>query len=211
MSLLPRRFSSLRVALATTIAIVTGAVPLAAQSVEVAPFGGVRFGGGFFEATTGRPIDTDGAPAVGVTVDVPLSAGLQFEAAFSHQRATLFVPGQPFGPAARVPFTVDHWQAGGLQEYEYGRARPFVTGVLGLTRYAGYGDSEVRFTAGAGGGIKLFPVPHIGVRLDGRVFATLLDADGTALACVNQTCLFALHVNVVWQAEFTAGLVVKLR
>jgi len=193
------------------IALVLVAAPLGAQSLEIAPFGGFRFGGGFFETSTGRPIDTDGAPAVGVTVDVPLSNGLQFEAAFSHQSASVFVQGRPFGPDARVRFTVDHWQAGGLQEYLLGaRARPFVTGVLGLTRYASGGDNEVRFTAGGGGGIKLFPVQHIGVRLDGRVFATFVDANGTALACVNQTCLVRLHLSVVWQAEVTAGLVVRL-
>ena len=187
------------------------AAPLRAQGVEVAPFGGVRFGGGFFETLSGRPIDTDGGPAVGLTVDIPLSGGLQLEAAFSHQRADIPVAGQPFGPTARARFTVDHWQAGGLQEYGYGRARPFVTGVLGLTRYASAADSEVRFTAGAGGGVKLFPVPHLGVRLDGRVFATFIDADGTRLACVDQRCLVGLHLNMAWQAEFTAGLVVRFR
>ena len=203
---MPRRSAYILVA----AIIVASAAPLRAQSVEVAPFGGIRFGGGFFEASTGVPVDTDGAPAVGVTVDIPLSAGLQVEAAFSHQTASVSLPGRPFGPV-RAQVTVDHWQAGGLQEYLNGRARPFLTGVLGLTRYASGGDNEVRFTAGAGGGVKLFPVPHLGVRLDGRVFATILDAHGTGVACVNQVCLLALHVNVVWQAEFTAGLVVKLR
>jgi hypothetical protein len=196
-----------------TAAILLGglAVPAYAQRVEIAPFGGVRFGGGLFEASSGRPVDADSAPAVGLTVDVPLSGGLQVEGSFSHQRADIFVPGQPFAPAARARFTVDHYQVGGLQEYGYGtRALPFLTGIVGLTRYAG-ADSEIRFTAGAGGGVKLFPVPHVGVRLEGRVFATFVDADGTALACVNQTCLLALHLNVAWQAEFTAGLVVRLR
>ena len=197
--------------LLATAAIVLAAAPARAQNFEVAPFGGVRFGGGFFEASSGRPIDTDAAPAVGVTVDIPWTPGLQIEAAFSHQAATLFVPGQPFGPASRVHFTVDHWQGGGLQEYGNGRARPFLTGVLGLTRYSAGADSEFRLTAGGGGGIKLFPVDRIGFRLDGRVFATLIDASGRALACVDQTCLVALHVNVVWQAEFTAGLVVRIR
>jgi hypothetical protein len=208
---MPRRRSRFCVILAEAILFGCVATAASAQPIEIAPFGGVRFGGGFFEATTGRPIDTDAAPAVGVTVDIPLSRGLQIEAAFSHQTASAYVPGQPLTPSTRARFTVDHWQGGGLQEYDFGRARPFLTGVLGLTRYAGDGDSEVRFTAGAGGGVKLFPVPHVGVRLDGRVFATFIDADGTTLACANQRCLVALHLNVVWQAEFTAGLVVRLR
>ena len=206
--------ASLRLALRVALTCAVGlaaAVPVRAQSLEIAPFGGIRFGGGFFEASTGRPVDNDGAPAVGITIDVPLSPGLQIEGAFSHQSANIFVPGAPLGPATRAHFTVDHWQGGGLQEYGAGRARPFLTGVLGLTRYSGGADSEFRFTAGAGGGIKLFPVQHIGVRLDGRVFATLIDGNGTALACVDERCLVALNLNVVWQAEFTAGLVVRLR
>lgn len=198
-------------ALTAAVLFLGWTTPAFGQRVEVAPFGGVRLGGGFFEASTGRPIDTDGAPALGVTVDVPLSAGLQVEGAFSHQTADIFIPGGPISPSARARFTVDHWQGGGLQEYGYGRARPFVTGVLGLTRYAGNGDSEWRFTAGAGGGVKIFPVDHIGVRLDGRVFATFVDADATALACVHQQCLIRVHLDIVWQAEFTAGIVVRLR
>src|SRR5215510_10256024 len=164
------RVSSAVCALAT-ITLLIAPAPARAQNFEVAPFGGVRFGGGFFEASTGRPIDTDAAPAVGVTVDIPWSPGLQIEAAFSHQSATLYVPGQPFGPASRVHFTVDHWQGGGLQDYGIGRVRPFLTGVLGLTRYSAGADSEFRLTAGGGGGVKLFPARNLGVRLDGRVFA----------------------------------------
>ena len=209
---MPRRVPDGGVILTAALLLFAAAAPVRAQSVEVAPFGGVRFGGGFFETLTGQRVDTDSAPALGLTVDIPLSAGLQLEAAFSHQQASLFLPTQPFTPATRWHVTVDHYQVGGLQEYlGGGRARPFLTGVLGLTRYADDLDGEVRFTAGAGGGVKLFPTPHLGVRLDGRVFATLLDAEGTGLACINQTCLVALHVNVAWQAEFTAGLVVRLR
>jgi hypothetical protein len=98
-----------------------------------------------------------------------------------------------------------------LQEFAGGRLRPFVTGVLGLTRYAADGDSEVRFAVSAGGGVKLFPLSHIGLRLDGRVYATLIDADARFLACSPATCITALRVDVVWQAEFTAGVVFRLR
>src|SRR5262245_15609386 len=37
----------------------------AAQTVEISPFGGYRFGGDFFERVTNQPVDLDGAPAVG--------------------------------------------------------------------------------------------------------------------------------------------------
>jgi hypothetical protein len=187
------------------------AAPVSAQPVEIAPFGGFRFGSALVDTINGRPIDVDGAPAVGLVVDVPLSNGMQIEGAFSHQRASLFVPDGSFGPSPTLHVSVDHWQAGALQEFgEWPRARPFLTGLFGLTRYGAGGDNEIRFTTGAGGGVKLFPVPHIGLRLEGRVFATFLDAAGTGIACGGRGCLIALHLDIAWQAEFTAGLVVKL-
>ena len=85
---------------------------------------------------------------------------------------------------------------------------PFLTGLLGLTRYAADGDNEFRFTASAGGGVKLMPVPRLGIRLDGRLFATFVEAEGRAIACSPGICLVSINANMVWQAEFTAGVVV---
>ena len=179
-----------------------------AQRVEVAPVFGVRVGGDLFELVTSQPVDLDAARALGVVVDVPLGDGLQVEAFFTHQDARVDVPASPFGPAARWRVTVDHWMVGGLQEFGGDRARPFLTGLLGLTRYAAQGDNEIRFAASAGGGVKLFPLRRLGVRLDGRLFATLVDAEGRAVACSPGFCLVGFEVDVVWQAEFTAGVVV---
>jgi hypothetical protein len=186
-----------------------------AQSVEISPFGGYRFGGDPFEVVAGRALDIDYARALGLTIDFPLSGGMQIEGFFSHQRASvpLVVEGALGGPA-RLGISVDHWQVGGLQEFGAAwRTRPFLTGMLGLTRYGIGADNEIRFSAGAGGGVKLFPTSHFGIRLDGRALVTILDAGGTALACGSRsgTCLVALHVDAAWQAEFTAGLLVRFR
>jgi hypothetical protein len=208
---MPRRRSYVGVTLLAAAICGGAATAVRAQTVEIAPFGGFRFGSALVDTINGRPIDVDGAPAVGLVVDVPLSNGMQIEGAFSHQRASLFVLDRSLGPSPTLHVSVDHWQAGGLQEFgEWPRARPFLTGVFGLTRYGAGGDNEIRFTTGAGGGVKLFPVAHVGVRLEGRVFATFLDAAGTGVACGGRGCFIALHLDVAWQAEFTAGLVIKL-
>ena len=129
----------------------------------------------------------------------------------THQNAHVWIPTGPFDRATRWHITVDHVQGGGLRELNDGRVRPFLTGMLGLTRYAAEGDSEIRFTAGAGGGVKLFPVSNLGLRLDGRLNATFVDADARFLACAHGACISAIQVDVVWQAEFTAGVVFRLR
>jgi hypothetical protein len=199
-----------RRALLAVVAFLAAGFPArgVAQTVEIAPFGGYRLGGDFFELVTNQPVDLDGAPAFGVVVNVPLHDGLQVEALVSHQEARFTVPASAFGPVTRWRITVDHWQGGGLQEFGRGRARPFLTGLLGLTRYAAEGDNEIRFTVSAGGGVKLMPARRFGVRLDGRVFATFVDAEGRAVACTPGICLVGFDADVVWQAEFTVGLVV---
>ena len=210
-----RRFRPRLVGAITVVACLAALEPaLSAQGVEVTPFGGYRFGGDFFELITGQPVDLDGAATLGFVVNVPISNGMQFEGLFTHQDAGISVPARPFGPATLWKVSVDHYQAGGLQEFgDRARVRPFLTGMLGLTRYAAEGDNELRFALSAGGGVKLFPTPRVGLRLDGRAFATFVDAGGHLVACSagSGLCLLALHVNLVWQAEFTAGLVFKFR
>jgi hypothetical protein len=180
--------------------------------VELEPFGGYRFGGDFFELITGQRVDLDGAPVWGVAVDLPiahLARGLSFEGLFTHQHANLVVPSLSTGFPKVWHITVEHWQAGVLQEVDKGQVRPFVELMAGLTRYAGEGDNEIRFAASGGAGVKLLPARRLGIRMESRVFATFVDVAG-ALAC-SGGCLLALSAEVVWQWEFSAGLIVRIR
>jgi hypothetical protein len=203
------RRSSIVCALALLVAVLAVPGEVSAQDFEITPFAGYRFGGDFFELISSRQLDLDGAPAFGVAVDVPTSHGSQFEAFVTHQQAHVPVPTYPGGEIRRWPMTVDHYQAGGLHEFDPGRVRPFLTGSLGLTRYGTTGDNEIRFGFAAGGGIKLIPAGHIALRLESRVFGTFVDANGQAFACGPGTCLIAFNADVLWQMEFTAGLVIR--
>jgi hypothetical protein len=181
---------------------------LFAQTTELSPLFGYRFGGGFFERVTNQSVDLDGAPVVGGVLNIAGYNGLWFEGLFTHQEARIDVV-SPLAPPTRWHITVDHWLAGGLQEFGANHAvRPFLTGLAGLTRYAAEGDNEIRFAVGAGGGVKLRPTRHLGARLDGRVFTTFADVDNHAIVCTPGVCLVALRADLVWQAEFSAGLIV---
>jgi hypothetical protein len=192
--------------------LLSAAAPAAGQTadrVEVSAFAGYRFGGDFYEIASGRPVDADGAPSFGIVLNIPFSADTQIEALVTHQQARFTLPAIAGVPEARFRVTVDHYQVGGLTELDGGRARPFLTGLLGLTRYEASGDHELRFSAAAGGGVKLFPNPRLGVRLDGRVFATLVDAEFDTLACSVGRCFGSIDAWITWQAEFTAAVVVR--
>jgi hypothetical protein len=196
-----------RTALAIVAWLVIPGAAVHAQTIEVTPFGGYRLGGDFFELLAAHPVDRDGALTLGAAVDFPLSNGFHVEGVFTHERADFFIPTGLASPPARWDATIDHWLGGGLQELDGGRVRPFLTGLIGFTRYAAAGDSEIRFAAAAGGGVKVFQGSPIGLRLDGRVFATLVDAGGSASVCAAGRCFVALHLEMVWQAEFTTGIV----
>lgn len=204
------RRSNIVCALAVLAAVLAVPRGVIAQDFEITPFAGYRFGGDFFELISGRQLDLDGAPAFGVAVDVPTSRGSQFEAFVTHQQAHVPVPTYPGGETRRWPMAVDHYQAGGLHEFDPGRVRPFLTGSVGLTRYGTTGDNEIRFGFAAGGGVKLIPADgHIALRLETRLFGTFVDANGQAFACGPGTCLIAFNADVLWQMEFTAGLVIR--
>jgi hypothetical protein len=174
----------------------------------VSPFGGYRFGGSLAQVPGGIVEDDDGGPSVGVVVDVvfgPPTDGLKIEGVFSHEEATLRVRRGLFDPATTVRAQVDQLLVGGSQDLTDGRARPFLSGLLGLTRYAVPGDSEIRFALGVGTGIKVYVTRHIGLRLDARGYMTIvsLSASGT---CGGSGCLIAFSTNPAFQADLTAGL-----
>jgi hypothetical protein len=176
--------------------------PAGAQTVEIAPFAGYRFGNDVFELAADDSVDLDGAPVVGATFNIDLGGGLSVEGTFTHQQASVMV-----GRGATSVF-VDHWLAGGRQEFGTGRARPFFSGLVGLTRYGAAGNDEVRFVVGCAGGLKMPLDRRLGLRIDGRVFTTFVDAEARASACGPGVCLVRVHVQAVWQIEFTAGLLV---
>jgi hypothetical protein len=198
----------LRAALAVSLLLVAFPGTTGAQTVQVAPFGGYRFGGDLYEEITGTELDIDGAPSVGGVLDVFVGRGLSVTFVYSHQEADIDVP-LASGGWERVSLAVDHWQAGGTQEAGTGAVRPFYTGTLGLTRFGGAGDSEIRFSLAGGGGVKFMPSSHLGARLDGRVYAVFVDGDASTGFCTPGVCFIGLDVSVIWQAEFTAGLVVS--
>ena len=107
--------------------------------VEATAFGGYRFGGEFYEIASGRPVDADGAPSVGVVLNIPFTAETQIEALITHQQARFTVPGVEGAQGTRFRVTVNHYQVGGLTELATGRARPFLTGLLGLYALRGGG------------------------------------------------------------------------
>lgn len=147
---------------------------------------------------------------MGAIIDVVFGSpvdGLKFEGVFSRERADLRVRTGLLDPPAHVRVEVDQILVGGIQELGDGRVRPFLAGLLGLTRYAVPGDTDVRFSVGMGAGAKFFATRNIGLRLDARGYMTIVDA-GSAGVCGGYGCAIAYRVNPAFQGDFTVGLIV---
>ena len=97
-------------------------MPSDAQTVQAAPFGGYRFGGDLDQEITATSLDIDGAPSVGAIVDVFIEPGLSVTFIYSHQDALVDLPRPPSSPQ-RVSLSIDHWHAGGTQEFGRGARR----------------------------------------------------------------------------------------
>ena len=170
----------------------------------MAPSIGYKFGDDLFELSTATRLDIIGAPVVRVIVDAFIDASRSITFLYSHQEARSEVS-TPGGPPARVKVSVDQWHLGGTVEVGRNRVRPFYGADVGFTRFGG-GDAAVRFSVGGGGGVKLTPSRHVGIRFDGRAYMVIVH--GTAAAvCTTGRCAIGLNVAPVWQLEFTTGLV----
>jgi hypothetical protein len=201
--------SRVRITLALVAAAFLAGAPAGAQSLEVAPFGGYRFGGDLFEVYTGRPLDVDGAASYGVMLDLFVGPGVSLSFLYSRQETRVRLSDPWTGASASTPLFVEHWHAGGNFEVDASRrVRPFLSGSVGLTRYGRPQDAEIRFSAAGGGGVKLMASRHVGVRLDGRIYAVFVDGRLGPTVCGGGACLIDVDVVVVWQTEFTAGLVI---
>lgn len=167
------------------------------ESVEIGGFYGWRTGGGFSSAD-GLRLDLDSAGAFGGVVDVNLhNNNFKLELLFSRQHTEI---------AGVATLDVDHIQAGVVQETGSPAVRFFGSALVGATRFAAVGlDTNTRFSASLGLGLKVFPAPHVGFRADVRGYLVLVDAEGGAL-CAG-SCVAYYSGTSFWQGELTAGVI----
>jgi hypothetical protein len=173
--------------------------------LKLSPIVGYRLGFSSFTYLSGTTSDPAGGISYGIAVDVKYASDRAIEGFFSRQAADVVVA-DVSGLPVRVRVTVDYWHGGATQEFGDGRVRPFLAGTLGLTRYWEAGFSAYRFSVGAGGGVKLWATRNFGAKLDGRIFATIVNGNQSIGICGGGGCLVHINVGGVWQADFSAGV-----
>ena len=209
------------------LAIGVACAPAAAQEppfrFEITPYGAYRIGGEFepqAEPKDAGPGNARGSElkegnAEGLILDILTSAGTgQWELLYAHQSTELDTD-PSFVGAPTLDLDVSHFQFGGayLFDDESATLVPFIALTAGLARFEprlDEADAENYFSWSLGGGVHLRANRRIGVRLEARVFGTLID-DDSALFCVASptvnSCAVFVEGDQLYQFEGRIGLV----
>jgi hypothetical protein len=182
---------------------------LEAGDVEITPWVGLQYGGGFYSPIYDDAFAIDESLDFGATLGFAFAPTWRFEVLYSRQETELD-SGKVGTP--RFPQTVERYMVGVQEEPETdGPVRFFGVALLGATRLVpGLDDidSELRFAAGLSLGAKVRPAARVGLRFEARVFYTVVDSGG-AVFCTNGTCLFRFSGSGIWQGDVAAGLVLR--
>src|SRR5690606_25891802 len=117
----------------------------------------------------------------GLVLDVAAATPNGYWEAFYGRQSTSLDTQPGFAAGAELDIDIDYLHFGGLYVFDGQRARPFIGLTAGVTRFdpalPGF-DAETFASASLGGGIHLRADRRVGVRLEGRVLASLIDSDG---------------------------------
>jgi len=175
----------------------SGALPAATQPrVEITPFAGY-FGGGSVDQPIGSDdsdqLDIQAAGDYGVFVDFAVTPESALGVMFLLQDSE--IDSDPFAGTGEVGLRTEFYHFEGFYEFSKEAVRPFVVGSVGITRFeADNFDPDTRFSLSIGGGVRVFFGKHVGLRLEGRYFGTLVDRKEEEI-CADDDEDFCLHYH----------------
>ena len=190
------------------VAVAAVAVPAEAQSLDITPFGGWRFGGSFEELSTNATRSLDGAVSYGLIVGIPWNAlgRSRLELVWSHQGTSL---GLSDPEQSGFDVDVDYLHIGGMAPFRTPNERleALLTGGLGATLLQpglSGASSETRFSLSLGVGLLYRVSNRVGLRLEARGWFTFTESSG-AVFCAGG-CVVAFSGSGFGQGELIAGL-----
>jgi hypothetical protein len=194
---------------------------------ELTPYAAYRIGGEFEPASDAEPkiggggFELHEGNAEGLVLDIRTSAGNQlsggsgqWEVLYAHQSTELETePSFVGGPT--LDLDVSHFQLGGAYLFDDDSATlvPFIAMTAGVARFEPElddADAENYFSWSLGGGVHFRADRRIGVRLEGRVFSTIIDDDSALFCVVSPTvnsCAVRVEGDQLYQLEARVGIV----
>jgi len=196
---------------------------------EITPYAAYRIGGEFDPQPDAEPkaggggFELQEGNAEGLVLDIRTSAGNQlaggsgqWELLYAHQSTELETePSFAGGPT--LDLDVSHFQFGGAYLFHDDSETlvPFIAMTAGVARFdprLDEADSEDFFSWSLGGGVHLRADRRIGVRLEARVYGTLIDDDSALFCVVSPTvnsCAVRVEGDQLYQFEARVGVVAR--
>jgi opacity protein-like surface antigen len=181
---------------------------------EVTGFGALAVGGHFrlqdAGATgtgTGSTVSLADHGAFALAVDLRADEGSQYELFYSREATDL----RGNAGVPRTGVTVEYLHLGGtLLLDDEPKIKPYLVGGLGIARFTPgeAGNTDTRFSASLGLGLRWPVTKHFSVRLEGRGFVTLVNPDAAVFCRSDQNGLLCrIHGSgqTFFQGEFLAG------
>ena len=200
------------------ITLLVPAISVAQQSnVELTPFVGARFGGTFeseLPSVESVEYEMEDSASFGLILNWRHRTNTQWEVLYSNQmsEALYFGPADPDGPDPVVDVDIHVLQIGGTYLFEGQTAIPYIAATLGGTHIRADSEdaqNDTFFSGSLGFGVKLMPTSKVGIRLEARGYATLLDSDSKIFCSTGpdeNICAVELTGNALTQFEVFAGV-----
>ena len=164
--------------------------------LEITPYAGYTVGGSFEDNTTGANLDVKEAGNFGLVLDLSQTPETQYELFYGFQR-TKVTGGGALGGETLFDLDIHYIHVGGAYDWTEGKIRPYVAGGVGATHFSPRGngmDPKTYFSFSLGVGARMPISDHVGLRIEGRGFLTILP-DSTEIFCVSSDGA-ACQVNV---------------
>ena len=180
---------------------------------EITPFAGYRVGGSFDDAESEAELELAESNAWGFIVNGNVESNTEWEVLYARQSTDLDASGIVV-PQSVLDIDVEYLHFGGTYLFDGERVRPFVAMTIGATRFdpdLSGADASTYFSMSLGAGWKFRLAEHIGLRLEGRGYGTLMD-NNSRLFCVSDgggSCLIILEGRIITQWEARAGFSIR--
>ena len=181
---------------------------------EITPWAGYRVGGNFDDTDSDAEIELQESNSWGVTVNGAVRPDGEWEFLYAKQSTSIDASGAITLPS-NLDVDVHYLQIGGTYLFDGDRARPFIALTIGASRFElnpGDFGAKTFFSGSLGGGWKAGLGENLAVRIEGRVYSTIVD-DDSSLFCESSggtgSCLIVLDGNLFTQWEARAGFTVR--
>lgn len=181
---------------------------------EITPYAAYRMGGSFDEQDGAGRVELNDSSAAGILFNIAAHPNGQYEILYARQGTDADTSGF-FADDPTIDLDVEYLHLGGTYLFDGEQARPFIAMTAGVTRFDPElpdTGSESFFSASLGGGIQIRARERLGIRLEARVFTTLVDDDSDIFcSSINGSggCLIRVDARALTQWEVKAGLVFR--